>query len=85
MNETLLEVRGVTKRFGGFTALDGVDLVVRPGERIGLIGPNLVALPEQQRNLLSGDINIIGGIRGAEDVIQPVNPPQFMLCCRDRH
>ena len=40
MNETLLEVRGVTKRFGGFTALDGVDLVVRPGERIGLIGPN---------------------------------------------
>jgi branched-chain amino acid transport system ATP-binding protein len=40
MNETLLDVRGVTKRFGGFTALDGVDLVVRPGERLGLIGPN---------------------------------------------
>jgi branched-chain amino acid transport system ATP-binding protein len=40
MNEMLLEVEGVTKRFGGFTALDGVDLVVRPGERLGLIGPN---------------------------------------------
>jgi branched-chain amino acid transport system ATP-binding protein len=40
MSDTLLEVRGVTKRFGGFTALDGVDLVVRPGERLGLIGPN---------------------------------------------
>jgi len=40
MSEMLLEVRGVTKRFGGFTALDGVDLVVRPGERLGLIGPN---------------------------------------------
>jgi branched-chain amino acid transport system ATP-binding protein len=37
---TLLEVRGVTKRFGGFTALEDVDLVVRPGERLGLIGPN---------------------------------------------
>jgi len=40
MSEALLEVIGVTKRFGGFTALDGVDLVVRPGERLGLIGPN---------------------------------------------
>jgi len=36
----LLEVRGVVKRFGGFTALDGVDFDVRPGERVGLIGPN---------------------------------------------
>ncbi|HEY6241299.1 MAG TPA: ABC transporter ATP-binding protein, partial [Burkholderiales bacterium] len=35
-----LEVRGVVKRFGGFTALDGVDFSVRPGERVGLIGPN---------------------------------------------
>ncbi len=36
----LLEVRGVIKRFGGFTALENVDLVVHPGERLGLIGPN---------------------------------------------
>jgi branched-chain amino acid transport system ATP-binding protein len=40
MDEALLDVRGVTKRFGGFTALDGVDFMVRPGERVGLIGPN---------------------------------------------
>jgi len=40
MSDALLEVRGVTKRFGGFTALENVDLVVRPGERLGLIGPN---------------------------------------------
>jgi branched-chain amino acid transport system ATP-binding protein len=40
MAEALLEVRGVTKRFGGFTALEGVDFLVRPGERVGLIGPN---------------------------------------------
>jgi len=39
-SSALLEVQGVTKRFGGFTALDGVDLVVWPGERLGLIGPN---------------------------------------------
>lgn len=36
----LLEVEGVGKRFGGFVALDGVDLAVAPGERVGLIGPN---------------------------------------------
>ena len=40
MPGALLEVRGVTKRFGGFIALDGVDLVVQRGERVGLIGPN---------------------------------------------
>ncbi len=40
MNEPLLEVSGVSKRFGGFTALDQIDLVVWPGERLGLIGPN---------------------------------------------
>ena len=39
-DELLLEVKNLTKRFGGFTALDSVDLVVHPGERLGLIGPN---------------------------------------------
>ena len=37
---TLLSISGLGKRFGGFTALDGVDLAVAPGERLGLIGPN---------------------------------------------
>jgi branched-chain amino acid transport system ATP-binding protein len=36
----LLEVRGLSKRFGGFVALDGIDLAVAEGERVGLIGPN---------------------------------------------
>lgn len=37
---TLLEVNGLGKRFGGFVALDGIDLVVPEGQRLGLIGPN---------------------------------------------
>ena len=36
----LLEVRGLTKRFRGVTALDGVSLAVEAGEAVGIIGPN---------------------------------------------
>jgi branched-chain amino acid transport system ATP-binding protein len=36
----LLEVRGLTKRFGGVVAIDGLDIVVAPNEILGLIGPN---------------------------------------------
>lgn len=36
----LLEISGLSKRFGGFVALDGIDLTVKRGERLGLIGPN---------------------------------------------
>ncbi len=37
---TLLEVDGVTKRFGGLTAVSRVSLTVGAGEIVGLIGPN---------------------------------------------
>ncbi|MFF9847333.1 ABC transporter ATP-binding protein [Streptomyces litmocidini] len=36
----VLEASGVTMRFGGLTAVRGVDLTVREGEIVGLIGPN---------------------------------------------
>ena len=37
---TVLEASGVTMRFGGLTAVDGVDLTVADREIVGLIGPN---------------------------------------------
>jgi branched-chain amino acid transport system ATP-binding protein len=40
MTRPLLEVENLSKRFGGFVALDGIALSVAPGERLGLIGPN---------------------------------------------
>ncbi|MEJ2374280.1 MAG: ABC transporter ATP-binding protein [Pseudolabrys sp.] len=40
MNAPLLQVDQLSKRFGGFVALDTVDLAVAEGERVGLIGPN---------------------------------------------
>ena len=40
MASPLLEVDNLGKRFGGFVALDGINLSVTQGERVGLIGPN---------------------------------------------
>jgi len=37
---TLLQIRGLSKSFGDTVLLQDVDLEVRPGERIGIVGPN---------------------------------------------
>ncbi len=39
-NPPLLEVRGVTKRFGGLAANDNIDFTVNKGEIVSIIGPN---------------------------------------------
>ena len=36
----MIEVRGLTKRYGRFTAVDAVDLTVPSGELFGFLGPN---------------------------------------------
>jgi len=40
MSAPLLEIKSVGKRFGGFVALEAINLDVARGERLGLIGPN---------------------------------------------
>jgi lipooligosaccharide transport system ATP-binding protein len=37
---SLVVASGLTKRFGSFTAVDGIDFEVRPGEAFGMLGPN---------------------------------------------
>ncbi|GAB4457670.1 MAG: ABC transporter ATP-binding protein [Anaerolineales bacterium] len=40
MSDLVLETKGLTKRYGDFTAVDHLDLSVRRGEVFGLLGPN---------------------------------------------
>jgi len=38
--ESLVEAKSLTKRFGEFTAVDGIDFTVEQGEAFGFLGPN---------------------------------------------
>ena len=40
LNETVLSVRGLTKKFGNLEVLRGLDLDIRDGEQIAIIGPS---------------------------------------------
>jgi branched-chain amino acid transport system ATP-binding protein len=76
----LLEVREVSKVFGGLKALDGVTLEVREGEIFGLIGPN-GAGKTTLFNLISGAFPLTGGrilFRGQE--ISGL--PDYRICRR---
>ena len=60
MAGALLEVDGLTKRFGGFLALNAVSIAVKPGERFGLIGPNGSG-KTTLINCVSGSLPVDGG------------------------
>ncbi len=66
--EPLLELRGLSKTFGGLQAVRGVSLKIMPGERKAIIGPN-GAGKTTLFNLISG--------------IFPASSGQVLLCGRD--
>ena len=70
----MLTVTGLTKRFGGFTALDRVSFDVREGEILGLIGPNGSG-KTTAFNCISGALTpSAGSIRFREEEIAGLTP-----------
>ncbi|WP_430396522.1 ABC transporter ATP-binding protein [Ferrovibrio sp.] len=66
---SLLQVSGLTRRFGGLVAVDGVEFNVAEGEIVGLLGPNGSG-KTTVLNLLSGALSPDGGsIRFGEHAI----------------
>ena len=63
---SLLSVRGLGKKFGGFKALNGFDLDIGVGERIGVIGPNgagkstLLNVVARSHRLKTGTVTVLG-------------------------
>jgi len=65
--EVLVRARGLTKRFGGFTAVDGIDFDLIRGEAFGFLGPNGAGKSSTMRMLgcvsppTQGELTILGG------------------------
>jgi branched-chain amino acid transport system ATP-binding protein len=71
---SVLELSGVSKRFGGLQALSEISLSVKPGEVLGLIGPN-GAGKSTLVSCITGVLRIDGGtIRFADSDIQRLPP-----------
>ncbi len=66
MTASVIRTRGLTKRFGSFPAVDGVDLDVREGDIYGFLGPNGSGKTTVVRMLLglvhatAGEIEVLG-------------------------
>ncbi|MFC5998981.1 ABC transporter ATP-binding protein [Quadrisphaera sp. GCM10027208] len=62
----LIEARNLTKRFGDFTAVDGIDVQVHRGEAFGFLGPNGAGKSSTMRMIgcvsppSGGDLRILG-------------------------
>ena len=77
--QPLLELSGVTKSFGGLTAVQGVDLQIRPKEIVSVIGPN-GAGKTTVFNLITGIYRPTSGdIRLAGKSIVGLNPDQVLV------
>ena len=65
-SDSLIRARSLTKRFGTFTAVDGIDFDVAPGEAFGFLGPNGAGKTSTMRMIgctspvTDGELRILG-------------------------
>ncbi|MFJ9903052.1 ABC transporter ATP-binding protein [Streptomyces sp. NPDC101152] len=65
-DELAVDVRGLRKRYGDLTAVDGIDLGIRRGEVFGLLGPNgagkstTVEILQGNRSRDGGEVSVLG-------------------------
>jgi lipooligosaccharide transport system ATP-binding protein len=66
VGEPMIFARGLTKRFGDFTAVDGIDLEVHRGEAFGFLGPNGAGKSSTMRMIgcvapvTAGELTVLG-------------------------
>ncbi|MFB7458718.1 ABC transporter ATP-binding protein [Streptomyces sp. NPDC056188] len=66
VSELAVDVRGLRKRYGDVTAVDGMDLAIRKGEVLGLLGPNgagkstTVEIIQGHRSRDAGEVTVLG-------------------------
>jgi len=76
--DLLVEARGLTKRYGSITAVDGLNLTVRRGEVYGFLGPNGAGKTTTLRMLLglikptSGAASVLGGAPGTPGSLERI-------------
>ena len=66
MPAPVIEATGLTKRYGDFTAVDGIDFAIEPGEAFGFLGPNGAGKSTTMRMIAatstrtSGELSVLG-------------------------
>jgi lipooligosaccharide transport system ATP-binding protein len=66
MSGPMVEARALTKRFGAFVAVDGVDFAIEPGEAFGFLGPNGAGKTSTMRMIgcvsprTAGELHVLG-------------------------
>jgi ABC-2 type transport system ATP-binding protein len=92
-----IDVRGITKIFGTFTAVNGISFTVEPGETLGLLGPNgagkstlirmltTLMLPTSGTALVNGSdiVQDPNSVRHAIGVIPQAMTSDMELSCRE--
>ncbi len=85
----MITIENVTKRYGGFTAVDNVSFVARPGKVTGFLGPNGAGKSTSMRIMVGltpqdGGQALIGGYRYA-DIPNPARHVGVLLDASAQH